>query len=356
MVSSKQTNARIFISANTGNGFYSLYDDWFRNENFERIYVIHGGPGTGKSTLMRKICACAKSKGALCKEILCSSDPASLDGIILEKNGKRIGVLDGTAPHPRIFSHPGVKEVLWNLGAFWNEECLCEHRAAIEERSNAKKEAYKHAYALLHAADSCHNALKDLTAMQFDTEKLTAHIERKTKKLSCKGTAKFCFVRAYSMSGEATELPQLSHIREVVLLCGKKHAAEIYLSNFENALRKNDIAHTVYISPLSKHEIDAIYVEECDRLVIWNGFADASVHGKKIHMNRFFKGKTNSIPQRQQKSAEKLEDALIKTALGALEEAGKHHFALEEIYKSAMRFDELRAASEDFCAQATKDF
>ena len=54
---------KFFAAANTENGFYSLFDDVFSPESFRRIYILKGGPGTGKSTLMGNIGLIAQSKG-----------------------------------------------------------------------------------------------------------------------------------------------------------------------------------------------------------------------------------------------------------------------------------------------------
>ena len=38
---------------NTSKGFYSRFDNIISPEEARRIFVIKGGPGTGKSTLMK---------------------------------------------------------------------------------------------------------------------------------------------------------------------------------------------------------------------------------------------------------------------------------------------------------------
>ena len=43
-----------FISANSERGFFSLYDEVFDMHSFDRIFILAGGPGTGKSTLLRQ--------------------------------------------------------------------------------------------------------------------------------------------------------------------------------------------------------------------------------------------------------------------------------------------------------------
>jgi Mrp family chromosome partitioning ATPase len=51
---------KFFAAANTEMGFRSLFDEIFAPEKFRRIYILKGGPGTGKSTLMRNLGAVAE--------------------------------------------------------------------------------------------------------------------------------------------------------------------------------------------------------------------------------------------------------------------------------------------------------
>ena len=50
----KQKNKIIpeyFAAANSYEGFISFFDNIFNSEKFDRIYVIKGGPGTGKTVM-----------------------------------------------------------------------------------------------------------------------------------------------------------------------------------------------------------------------------------------------------------------------------------------------------------------
>ena len=76
---------------NSYGGFVSHYRDCFAQE---RRYIIKGGPGCGKSTLMRRIAHEAEQRGLEVEYYDCSSDPDSLDGIVLPSLG--IAMFDGT--------------------------------------------------------------------------------------------------------------------------------------------------------------------------------------------------------------------------------------------------------------------
>ena len=93
-----------FAAANTGSGFVSYFSEIFDPDEMKKLYIIKGGPGTGKSTLAGKLADAAEERGHTVTRYLCSSDPSSLDGIMIED--LRVGVIDGTAPHAAAATAP----------------------------------------------------------------------------------------------------------------------------------------------------------------------------------------------------------------------------------------------------------
>ena len=114
-----------FAASNSAEGFCNYYHKLFTSHHPDYLYIIKGGPGTGKSHFMRCISRYAREKGYSVTEYLCSSDPHSLDGLILIAEGRpSLGFLDGTAPHGRDASFPGIKEELIDLAQFLRAEKL----------------------------------------------------------------------------------------------------------------------------------------------------------------------------------------------------------------------------------------
>ncbi len=86
-----------FLGANSPAGFYSLYDHLLPPEQARAIYILKGGPGCGKSTLMGKVGDWAEEAGLETEYILCSGDPGSLDAVVIP--ALKAAIVDGTAPH-----------------------------------------------------------------------------------------------------------------------------------------------------------------------------------------------------------------------------------------------------------------
>lgn len=95
----QNTDVSFFLGANSANGFVSRFSNVYNLTDGWRVYIIKGGPGTGKSSLMKKLASSAKERGFTPQLCYCSSDPVSLDAVIIPEN--KFMIADGTAPHGR---------------------------------------------------------------------------------------------------------------------------------------------------------------------------------------------------------------------------------------------------------------
>ena len=105
-----QTEPKVcfYLGANSPGGFYSLYDELLRPEEARSIYILKGGPGCGKSSLMRRVGAAMEEHGLDVEYIVCSGDPDSLDAVVIP--ALKTALVDGTAPHGTApLGHPAKK-------------------------------------------------------------------------------------------------------------------------------------------------------------------------------------------------------------------------------------------------------
>lgn len=145
-----KSHIQYFLGANSPSGFYSLYSDMLPLEEARAIYILKGGPGCGKSTLMRAVAKRAEDAGLRTQYILCSGDPDSLDALILPQ--LKVAVLDGTAPHPMEARCPGAVERYVNLGDCYDSSALYPIRYEIMAAKAGYQESYRRAYRCLEAS------------------------------------------------------------------------------------------------------------------------------------------------------------------------------------------------------------
>ena len=112
----------IFPGGNTPFGFHSYYNYILSQRKAQKFFCIKGGPGVGKSTLMKDLAELYISKGENVDRFWCSSDPSSLDGVLLKD--RNVAIVDGTAPHIIDPVNPGAVDEIVNLGDFLNAEGL----------------------------------------------------------------------------------------------------------------------------------------------------------------------------------------------------------------------------------------
>ena len=139
-----------FLGANSPAGFYSLYSELISPARARRIYLIKGGPGCGKSTLMRQVEQQALQAGLSAQRILCSGDPDSLDALLLPE--VNVALADATSPHVLEPKFPGVVEQYVNLGSCYDHEGLQTVREEIMSCMTGYPACYRRAYRCLDAA------------------------------------------------------------------------------------------------------------------------------------------------------------------------------------------------------------
>lgn len=160
-------NRKFFPGGNTGEGFINLFEgitpSW---EPVPFTFILKGGPGVGKSTLMKRIADTAEKAGIRTEEFRCASDPDSFDAVRLPKNG--IVILDGTAPHSIDPSVPGAGQEIINLGHFKNQNEFIEKYSDIKRIFDENKYHYKIAYSYLKAAAELKTTAIDAAAQMVN--------------------------------------------------------------------------------------------------------------------------------------------------------------------------------------------
>lgn len=155
-----------FLGANSPTGFYSLYHELSDPQRIRRLYILKGGAGCGKSSLMKRIARHAEAKGLEVQSVLCSGDPDSWDAVILPELGT--AVVDGTAPHVVEANCPGAVETYVDLSQFYDHRALQPIRSQLIDATAGYKACYTQAYRCLYAAGQLHrNLLEEVSSPEL---------------------------------------------------------------------------------------------------------------------------------------------------------------------------------------------
>lgn len=327
-----------FASANSADGFYSLFGEAYSEDKYKSVYILKGGPGTGKSTLMDSIAARAEREGIEFEALLCSSDSGSLDGIIFDSLGTAI--FDGTAPHCHDPFYPGVCGSIINLGAMWNEDELRGHRSEIERLFKSKSIAYERAYRLLRAAGIARRDVIGAYERAVDDAKMDSAMRRMIRQLIGRGDGgeeRRRFISAHSTSG-AVRLDTLERGAATTVTVSRDHGAGyIYMRRLREETHGAEM--TVALDALLPELCEAIYYPGTGVLVKLADEDDYERGDIRINCGRFVKNESIRPDRAKIRFSEKSADALIEEALSSLSEAGRIHAEIETIYTPAMDFD-----------------
>ena len=334
---------KFFAASNTEAGFVSYFAENFRRRA-DRCYIIKGGPGTGKSRLMREMGEAWENAGAEVEYYYCSSDPLSLDGLYVNCFGEGIAVMDGTAPHSEDIVNAGVVDNIIDLGRFWDAKILRERIKEISAFGEEKKRAYAAAYRALaaygsstRAADALAESCADKQAIGEEAAKIALNLKKErllpspTSAIGMRG-----FVAFDSFRESAGLTLSISDCRGYGL-------AYVYFDALIRAVGSCRVApHPILNGRYSGLRsggvavVEATLTDRGEKVIDISDFVDRSIY--------------RSVKER----AERLRaaaDTMLEEAKESFREAGAAHMKIEEIFATSMDFSEKEFYSAELCSK-----
>ena len=336
-----------FAACNTPDGFASLFADIFSPRVLSRIFILKGGPGTGKSSMMRQIAKAAEEKGHRVTYYYCSSDTDSLDGIVIRDIGT--AVLDGTAPHMTDPLYPGAVEQIVNLGQFFDVPQLRYHREQIARYGKLQKKLYQRVYTYLKNADNCMQICRQICAQAFLQEKAQGAVERLLRKIPHSGEPVYekAYVTAIGTKG-IVHFETFDRMAEKKIYVINGHGGEALLfSLLEKSLKKKGISHTRLIAPENPNGAEGFWLPQAKLLIRLHRGETICAEDKTLNMERFYCSemlREEKAALRQSRGEAVRARAL---ALGLLAQIADVHTRLEAIYIAAMDFSGVQQNTED---------
>lgn len=336
-----------FAACNSMNGFLCRFNEILFTDEIKRIFILKGGPGTGKSYFMHFLGTHAEKSGIPVEYFLCSSDTSSLDALLFPT--LKCAVVDGTAPHTVEPKYPGAVEIIINLGDFFSPDILTRRAAEIISLTNKKSLSYRHAYTYLNCAGLLRTHCISLIEPFINSSKTDSLVKREISSLSLvPGKERLRQIRAIGAHGEV-EVSSLSQkaTRRVGIteLYGAGYA-------FMQALRQRLIKENAeFISsrdPLLPNRTDALL---CGNVLYKVIPSSREEYDTTVNSVRFIDTKKLRTVTDELKRAKKIASALTAEAIKHLSQAGETHSQIEKIYFDAMNFEAKEKFTEKFCSQ-----
>ena len=327
-----------FPGANTPKGFYSYYDYILKSREAKRIIVLKGGPGTGKSTFMKKIAKHISSLGYETEILHCSSDPNSLDGVCAREIGFLI--LDGTAPHIVDPKCPGAIDEIINLGECWDKEKIMKNKDDVIKINEMISSYFDDAYKYLAAAKSLQLQTEpsNMNYIRYELEKLKNKIMlEKTGDIT--GYERKAFLSAFTPLGRLNYSDTFAEKSECVYKVKAKHwkTAQLFMKYLAEMFKYNGYDIRTFYCPMSPDEkIDHIYVNDMF-FTVENDYHGTDCDDYVIDLND--ESKPSCLDTEQY-------NILLEKAEDKIKAAKKLHDKLEENYVPYMNFDKVGALCE----------
>ncbi|MEH6948959.1 PRK06851 family protein [Bacillus sp. JJ634] len=336
-----------FAGGNTARGYFSLYESNFAE--LEKVFILKGGPGMGKSTLMKKLANEWLEKGYDVEHIHCSSDPDSIDGVIFP--ALKIGLVDGTEPHVVEPKAPGAIEEYVNLGHAWNSQQLVAEKADILRLMKERQEAYERAYKHYAEALAVHDEWEEIYIANMDFEKLNALTGKlKTKFfgdifLNKKADVRHRFLGAATPIGAVDYVPNLTEgLPKRYFLKGRPGSGKsTLLKKLATTAENRGFDVEIYHCGFDPNSLDMVIVRELG-MAIFDSTAPHEYFPSREGDEIIDLYKVAILPGTDEIYSDQIKDvsaryrAKMNDGTASLAEAKKLHDEIEKIYQRAIDF------------------
>lgn len=335
----------VFPGGNTTKGFYSFYRYILSQEDANRIICIKGGPGTGKSSFMKKIGSHFASLGYSIEYHHCSSDSNSLDGVVVRE--LNVALLDGTSPHIVDPINPGAVDEILNLGIALDNKLLSQSKKDILNVNKEIGKNFKRAYRYLGAAKGIHEDWSVLNNECLNINKVNSLISDLSDKIissskNTHGSERHLFSTAFTPNGIISYNEGLcNEITTLYSLRGGPglNKSEV-LKTIGSDVQKAGYFVEYFHDPFIPERIENILIPELSTgIFTTNEISRLEYTGTEYNMKDLCNSQLLLSKKSEIDFDKKEFDALVNKALSCITNAHILHDKLESYYINAMNFD-----------------
>lgn len=334
-----------FAGVLSPDGYCSHLDGIYDPDGGWRAYLIKGGAGMGKSTLMKGAVKALAERGQRATLINCPSDPDSLDGVIFPDI--KACIMDATAPHIVNPVYPELCEVLVNVADHCRREGLSGEREEIIALNRRMKAYYQRAGRYIAAITALSNDTYRIAYDCSDIKRASDFALRLATKLmprkSEKGAEQILFLSTVTPKGYIYRAETVGRLCERVIAVEDEYGAvsQAIMATLRAAAKELGYNTVACVSPFAPDErTDQLLIPELSlAFVTQNRRLKTPVTDRVIHARRF--EDVASLHQKRQRLSfnRRAVNELIEGTVQTLKQAKLIHDRLEEKYAPYMDFD-----------------
>ena len=322
-----------FPGGNTAEGFFSRFGDILPAPAQRRMYYLKGGPGVGKSTLMRRVGEAAEKAGLKVEYFHCSSDPDSLDAVCLPQKGAAL--MDGTAPHVYDPVAPGTRDTLVSLGDFLDEAALRSHMEDILNLQKAISGRFRRCYCYLNGARSVLEAARPGQEDPREARKLAAEWAETLPLRGGGGSMRQLFGSAYTPRGHVDLTARMDLKQRIMVDCPFGMDADTLMTEAARQATMRGLHVVALMDPLCPARISHVIIP-AHGIGLLSGRRSPTDQGEWLDTERLFQMQDEA--EKEQSFDRNAYELLIQRAIEQLSAAKKLHDELESHYVGHMDF------------------
>ena len=331
-----------FPGSNTCRGFHGFFHELLPREDTQRAYILKGGPGVGKSTLMKRVGAAWEKQGREVTYYHCSGDPDSLDAVV--SDGRML--MDGTAPHVIDPVQPAAADGIVNLGVCLSEQIMAAHREEALKISRDISRCYARAYRYLAGADAAWSDSAEIYQQAVDHGAL-CNLRMELQAFFTAGDARtqHLYAQAITCKGVCSHVQGLVRENMICLDLPFGFDADCILRPLGIYMEARGMGCRAFMQPLcgKRHA----HITAGDRAVVT--FTEPGRETRTLPFDE-------SLLRREHDTLafnRAAHDLFLRQAVESLQAAKERHDVLERLYMDAMDYKQLEEISAEVAEKMT---
>lgn len=349
-----------FLGALAPGGFHGYFDRLDTPPEM-RLYLIKSGPGCGKSTLMKQVAAANLERGRITERIHCSSDPDSLDGVVLWQKGAAL--LDATAPHTLDPGAPGAAQEVVSLYHTMDVEALKANQCEILDLFRTCAYYQERASRTLSSAASLLLDSRRTAASAVDFTKVRLYAGRLGKRLipskgEGKGKENIRLLSAVTPQGILTYRDTVPALADQILVLQDEYGAvsRVILEHLrKQAIESGWDVIACWCPTAPEDKLEHLFIPELSLAILTsNSWHPMEFPGQKNILTRRFMDLSVLASSRARLRFNKKAAAQLLEQTSELQrQALETHNKLEEYYRSAIDFSLVDLARDSLIHRLT---
>lgn len=352
-MNNQTANVDFYLGALGPHGFQGYFDRLCQEQD-RQMYLIKSGPGCGKSTMMRKI---AEASPLPVQRIHCSSDPDSLDGVILEH--PRAAVVDATPPHAVEPVCPGALERVVSLYHTMDVARLTENRGQILRLSMRCKALQERAASYIAGASKLLADSRATASWSTDTAKASAFAARLALRYlprgESEGEEQVRLLSAVTPKGVLTFYSTVPALADTIVVFHDEYGlcSRLILEELRRQALRRGCSIISCPCPLGCGEIEHLFIPALRLAFLTsNSWHPMDFEGQKnIHCRRFEDKSKLHCRKKRLRFNRRAAAELLGQASAMQREAKLSHDAMEQLYGATIDFAAVDRAAEELRAE-----